>query len=211
MRWDKEDIKNCTPESQAWFHEIIQYKLPWEDILLASPRMFMGMLNAGSTTPALLATGHRINPRAMDVIPLRSSDNSMTKYTGNTSQHSRSCVEYHRRNLEKMCINLSPDKTFSFKGNIRRVHFLVHNMALNPQPFDLKAIIPLMTSTLQPKEPRWLCQHYRLITLTPRLVSDWMSERYKIVKDRKGLLKARRCQTPCATTSRWPHVSLECC
>ena len=59
-----------------------------------------------------------MDPTEIKVMPLRSSDDSMTLYMGANSEVLKNCVLQHRLNLGVLGINLSSAKTFFFPQGI---------------------------------------------------------------------------------------------
>lgn len=112
LRWRKEDAIRMNSKTKEWFNEAMEY-LEEDEFMFASPGMLMGMHNAASTTLALAATGFR-QPDGVNVVTLRSSDDSMTVFVADSSLSMVNCIEWDRKTLKLLGVNLSPDKTFIF-------------------------------------------------------------------------------------------------
>nr|ACY56285.1 polymerase PB1 [Lake Chad virus] len=99
----------------SWFREIKEH-LDSEGYVRAPFGMLMGMLNAGSTTLALPATNWRLRS-GMDCKTVRSSDDSMTVFSGATRQLLMENVNRFYANLKLLGVNISSKKTrfFQFK------------------------------------------------------------------------------------------------
>ncbi|PNF26221.1 hypothetical protein B7P43_CG03716, partial [Cryptotermes secundus] len=118
IKWNDDDTQNTSLKTKTWYNDVKHLVTKDRRHLRASPRMLMGMLNAGSTTLGLLAVNHRIDQEQTRVVTLRLNDDSMSLYLSNSASNNRLCIEANRKNLEMIDINLSLDKTFIFKEGI---------------------------------------------------------------------------------------------
>nr|QMP82206.1 polymerase PB1 [Coleopteran orthomyxo-related virus OKIAV185] len=118
LRWQKDDKHMMNNSTLAWFEKAEDKVTEDGEYLKASPGMLMGMLNAGSTTLGLMAPNHNMDRNNMKILTLRSSDDSMSLYMGNSAEDNKRCIEINRKNLGMWGINLSPCKTFFFREGL---------------------------------------------------------------------------------------------
>lgn len=107
-----ENLPKFNKRTQEWFSKTIPY-LYGNNYMRAPGGMLMGMHNALSTTYGLVSVGYN-NPVHSRVYTLRSSDDSMTIYTGPTNRDALLSIVNERINLKKCGINLSEKKTFIY-------------------------------------------------------------------------------------------------
>nr|QPL15381.1 polymerase PB1 [Hymenopteran orthomyxo-related virus OKIAV174] len=113
LDWEKTPIERFNKETQNWLGDIREHIK--DGYLTASPGMLMGMLNAGSTTYGLMASGYGLNRKYQQTKTLRSSDDSTTLYIADNPENLLKCVEINRRSLAALGINLSLEKTFFYE------------------------------------------------------------------------------------------------
>ncbi|QQO86214.1 polymerase basic 1 protein [Lake Chad virus] len=113
LQWKEEHEKYMSEKTKAWFIQVKEH-LDHEGYVKAPFGMLMGMLNAGSTTLALPATSWRLEP-GMDCKTVRSSDDSMTVFSGRTRQLLMRNINRFYDNLKLLGVNISKKKTRFFQ------------------------------------------------------------------------------------------------
>ncbi|ACY56284.1 polymerase basic 1 protein [Quaranjavirus johnstonense] len=113
LQWKEEHERHMNKKTLSWFREIKEH-LDSEGYVRAPFGMLMGMLNAGSTTLALPATNWRLRS-GMDCKTVRSSDDSMTVFSGATRQLLMENVNRFYDNLKLLGVNISSKKTRFFQ------------------------------------------------------------------------------------------------
>nr|AXL67889.1 polymerase PB1 [Quaranjavirus quaranfilense] len=113
LQWKEDHEKYMNEKTLEWFRKIKEH-LDGEGYVKAPFGMLMGMLNAGSTTLALPATKWRLQP-GMDCRTVRSSDDSMTVFSGKTRQLLMENINRFYDNLKLLGINISQKKTRFFQ------------------------------------------------------------------------------------------------
>nr|QMP82248.1 polymerase PB1 [Phasmatodean orthomyxo-related virus OKIAV172] len=114
LHWRNTPLERFNDQTQEWLGPI-RHLIDDDNYLSASPGMLMGMLNAGSTTLGLLATGYGLDKLNQQVITLRSSDDSTSIYVGSDVNELIKAIETNRRALGAIGINLSLEKTFFYE------------------------------------------------------------------------------------------------
>ncbi|ASA47420.1 PB1 [Aedes alboannulatus orthomyxo-like virus] len=107
-----ENLPKFNVKTQEWFRQTIPF-LYGNNYMLARGGMLMGMHNALSTTYGLVNVGFK-KPPLGNIYTLRSSDDSMTIFTGPDMDTLRALISGERVNLKMCGINLSDKKTFIF-------------------------------------------------------------------------------------------------
>jgi len=77
--WGSASKERMNRQTMEWYSEIEPY-MEENGYVLSSCGMLMGMFNAASTTLGCGAVMHRMDPKRIKVVTLRSSDDSMTIY-----------------------------------------------------------------------------------------------------------------------------------
>ncbi|AFN73049.1 polymerase PB1 [Tyulek (Tjuloc) virus] len=113
LQWKEEHEKYMSEKTLEWFRKVKEH-LDSEGYVRAPFGMLMGMLNAGSTTLALPATTWRLKP-GMDCKTVRSSDDSMTVFSGRTRQLLIENINRFYDNLKMLGVNISEKKTRFFQ------------------------------------------------------------------------------------------------
>nr|UQS95347.1 MAG: PB1 [Byreldi virus] len=108
------NLEKFNEKTRQWFKEIIPYRYG-NNYVVASGGMLMGMHNALSTTYGLVSVGYGAPPTGK-IFTLRSSDDSMTMYSGPNVNVVATLIGQERVNLRLIGINLSGKKTMIFKG-----------------------------------------------------------------------------------------------
>lgn len=79
--WRDEDVSKMNTITKEWYLKIRHLITEDRKFIRCSPGMLMGMLNAASTTLGIIPSNYKMINNKMKVICMRSSDDSMTKYS----------------------------------------------------------------------------------------------------------------------------------
>nr|AJG39084.1 PB1 [Jingshan Fly Virus 1]APG77897.1 polymerase PB1 [Jingshan Fly Virus 1] len=112
MDFTKENLLKFNKNTQEWVKRALP--LMEGNYLQASGGMLMGMHNALSTTMGLISVGFK-KPAGTGIYTLRSSDDSMTLYSGPNKYWVAAVIDRENLNLKACGINLSKKKTFIFQ------------------------------------------------------------------------------------------------
>ncbi|KAL1516115.1 hypothetical protein ABEB36_000038 [Hypothenemus hampei] len=113
LEWPTDNIPRMNTATRIWMNYLSD-KIDRNKKLRSSGGMLMGMHNAASITIGLIATGFNMDKSTQKVVSLRSSDDSMSIYVGNTWEDVKMCIQKHLANLSMASINMSEKKTFFY-------------------------------------------------------------------------------------------------
>nr|UGO48657.1 MAG: polymerase PB1 [Palmetto orthomyxo-like virus] len=113
VQFDADKVHQFNTQTQSWLKEAIPLRYG-NNYIRAPGGMLMGMMNALSTTYGLVNVGWN-KPMLGNIYTLRSSDDSMTIYTGPDMDVIKTLVIGEKINLKMCGINLSDKKTQYFR------------------------------------------------------------------------------------------------
>nr|BEJ26072.1 polymerase basic 1 [Aedes orthomyxo-like virus 2] len=113
VQFDAENLHQFNEHTQGWLSRAVHLRYG-NNYIRAPGGMLMGMMNALSTTYGLVCVGWQ-KPMLGNIYTLRSSDDSMTIYTGIDVDTVRVLMVRERINLKLTGINLSDKKTAYYR------------------------------------------------------------------------------------------------